>query len=291
MMLISKIGLIGSTGRVGQMVTNNWRHSRRPWANAPVQSRYMQEPASAKHIPWDITEQGKTGLLNWMQTFGQLDCLVVLAGTTPATGQNMQDNLTLTKRYIEAFAELGLKRVLFASSSAVYGAGDGTPLNEDSNCVPLNEYGKSKLQMEKYLSEKRSDCIEICCLRIGNVVGADALLSNADQKKITSIDIFNNGRGPLRSYIGPRDLADVLGQLATTESALPFTLNVAASEPIYMDDLAGAAQLEWRPRPAPPTAIQNITLNCDKLETLVHLPEASSKPIRMTSDWKRHRKP
>ena len=285
---MTRFALIGATGRVGRLVTNAWRSTPGPWTNTPIQTRDLTGPASATHIPWDVA-QGPGALQDWMDVFGPLSCLIVLAGTTPATGTDMNDNVALAQRYVQAAHDLGIPRVLIASSSAVYGSGSGSPLAETDPCAPLNAYGASKQMMEQALQAYPMADGNLCCLRIGNVLGADALLLNAAKGGPVVLDIFANGHGPLRSYIGPGDLAHVLGHLATMPHPLPFTLNIAAPTPGYMDALANAADLHWTARPAPETAVQNLTLDCHRLTQYVALSDTASDPTFLIEDWKRHR--
>lgn len=279
-----RFALIGATGRVGKLVTRVWRTSSERWSEIPIQTRNLTNPASALHIPWDV-RHGAEPLRRWMQAYGKLDCLIILAGTTPSTGENMSENLLVAQQYMDAAIELGIERVLIASSSAVYGV--GSALSEESKCNPSNFYGISKLKMEHYLETLSPLVSDVCCMRIGNVVGADALLWQVVLGKPIILDVFRNGHGPLRSYIGPTDLAHVFVHLATTEKKLPFKLNIAAPSPVYMDDLARAADLDWVARSAPDVAVQNLTLNCTKLAKFVKLPINASDPELMVKDWKR----
>lgn len=287
---MADFALIGATGRVGRLITRAWRNTPGPWTDTPIQTRDLSTPASATHIPWDIA-QGSAALQSWMKVYGNLSCLIVLAGTTPATGTDMDHNVILAKSYVQAAHDLGIPRVLIASSSAVYGSGSGSPLAETDPCSPLNAYGASKQKMEQALRIHPLADGGLCCLRIGNVLGADALFLNAAQGGSITLDVFDNGHGPLRSYIGPSDLAHVLGHLATTTKNLPFTLNIAAPTPVHMDSLAKAANLDWAARPAPETALQNLTLDCRKLMQFVALSNTASDPTSLIKDWKRNRSP
>lgn len=287
---MTQSALIGSTGRVGAMVARAWSQSTHPWHTAPVQTRRMDQPATDRHIPWDITAQGAAGLARWMDQFGPLQALVVLAGTTPATGQDMGDNVTLARHYVQAAQTLGIPRVLVASSSAIYGPGHGRPISETDPCAPINAYGQSKLDMEADLQTLTGMGTEICCLRIGNVLGADALLLNAAKGGAVQIDQFADGHGPMRSYVAPGVLGHILGHLAVQDAPLPFVLNVAQPSPVYMEDLAKAAGLDWDTRPAPENALQNLTLSCERLCAL--LPDIPAHcAVDMIDDWKRHRVP
>lgn len=285
-MIHKDFALIGATGRVGRLVTQAWKNSLGPVNQIPFQTRNKDLPASPLHIPWDIAD-GSGPLEEWMNIYGRLSCLIVLSGTTPATGTNMYDNVTLAQSYTQVAHKLEIPRILIASSSAVYGSGSRRPFVETDPCVPINAYGQSKQMMEESLKSYVSPDRDVCCLRIGNILGADALFLNAKRGERIELDTFEDGKGPIRSYIGPTNFAHVLERLATCKSRLPFTLNVAAPFPVYMDDLARAANLNWTRRPASDAAIQTYTLNCDKLARFVQLPTNASDTRAMVNDLKR----
>ncbi len=279
-----KIILIGSSGRVGSMVGAAWRSSNHPWRNAPFQVRGDTASNSPSHVVWDVNN-GVGPLLHWIESYGKPSAFVVLAGTTPATGSDMDANIHIATQYLEAALAASVPRVLLASSSAVYGPGDGARLSEAALCAPVNAYGVSKLKMEQAAEP-------VCCMRIGNVAGADAMLINAasaTRENPIVIDRFFDGKGPLRSYIGPGALGDCIGQLATYTGSLPFLLNVAAPVPVYMERLAEVASLPWIYRAAPPVAVQNISLDCQALCDLVDFPKHGEKPEAISQDWQEHR--
>jgi UDP-glucose 4-epimerase len=53
-------------------------------------------------------------------------------------------NVSGTQTLCEAMTRHHCARLVFSSSAAVYGSGDGTPCGEDSELLPLNPYGASK---------------------------------------------------------------------------------------------------------------------------------------------------
>jgi UDP-glucuronate 4-epimerase len=61
--------------------------------------------------------------------------------------QYLRDNLSVTQRVFEAGVGHGV-RVVYASSSSVYGAADAYPLREDAKPMPVSPYGVSKLACE-----------------------------------------------------------------------------------------------------------------------------------------------
>ena len=57
-------------------------------------------------------------------------------------------NVLATQRLLEAALEAGGPRVVYASSSSVYGDAAGLPLREDARCLPVSPYGVTKLAGE-----------------------------------------------------------------------------------------------------------------------------------------------
>lgn len=271
------------------MVLRAWRANNLPCGSDPAQYRHHDPNMGKTDLVWDVM-QSLNPIKCWIDANGPISTFIVLAGVTPATGSEMGDNITIAKAYLEAARTLGIPRVLLASSSAVYGAGNGEEISESEPCLPINAYGISKLKMEHLALSYREAGTEVCCLRIGNVAGADALLLNALDASTNSplvIDCFPDGHGPQRSYIGPAALGDILCKLAHHATQLPFLLNVAALEPIYMEELANAAGLPWAPREPSPDASQRIVLNCKRLADLIPLQSGMGAASTLISEWRK----
>jgi UDP-glucose 4-epimerase len=81
-------------------------------------------------------------------------------------------NVDGTRAVAEAAAAAGARRVLFASSAAVYGEPKELPLTEESPADPVVPYGRSKLEAEGVLAEVlRPAGVDFACLRFANVYG------------------------------------------------------------------------------------------------------------------------
>lgn len=73
---------------------------------------------------------------------------------------------------LEASRQSGVKRVVFASSAAVYGDTDTFPIREEDPKNPLSFYGESKLTGERYLDlYYKNFGLEYVVLRYANVYG------------------------------------------------------------------------------------------------------------------------
>lgn len=280
----------GAGGRIGRMMLRHWQ-ARPPAAHLIWQTRRSpsgseSSSGTGKMLAWDILAEALP------EDIGPIDCLMGFAGVTPSTGVDLGLNAALAEATLLAADKAEIGRVLIISSSAVYGTtSDGAPLSEDQPMNPVNDYGRSKIAMEAVCALWRTRGLEVCCLRIGNVAGADALLLNgvaAAGKKLT-IDRFADGDGPLRSYVGPETLADIAATLASYAGALPHALNIAAPNPVSMVDLARAAGFDWSWQTATTTAHQRIMLDVGRLQTLYPFAQADSDPAEMVRQWRRTR--
>ena len=91
--------------------------------------------------------------------------------------QEYQDvNVSGTENIFKLAKEYGLK-VVFASSSSVYGHKENMPIRENAERKPINPYGKTKLD-DEYLFEKYSNLgVSIIGLRYFNIFGKGQTLA------------------------------------------------------------------------------------------------------------------
>jgi nucleoside-diphosphate-sugar epimerase len=89
----------------------------------------------------------------------------------PTFADYLRDNLLVTQRVFEAAVERGI-RVVYASSSSIYGDADAYPLREDAKPIPVSPYGVSKLACEGLASAYgRSAGLDAVGLRYFSVYG------------------------------------------------------------------------------------------------------------------------
>ena len=186
---------------------------------------------------------------------------------------------------LEAARRAGVAHVILASSAAVYGRPVAeAPLSEETPLAPASAYSAAKTEMEaaalRWCDAAGAEAPGLTILRIGNVAGADALLSAARQARPNAplvLDRFANGATPRRSYVGPRTLAHVLerlAHLARSDVALPEVINLAAPGPgvemgALLEALAAAGrEVPWCPRPAGPEAVRAMVLDTARLSAL-----------------------
>ncbi|WP_408007873.1 NAD-dependent epimerase/dehydratase family protein [Pseudalkalibacillus sp. A8] len=86
---------------------------------------------------------------------------------------DMEQNIAGTIKVVEFAKKVKVKKVIFASSAAVYGDHEQLPIKEESVMDPMSPYGISKMAAEKYVEALcKMNGIEYIVLRYANVFGA-----------------------------------------------------------------------------------------------------------------------
>ncbi|HLC48635.1 MAG TPA: NAD-dependent epimerase/dehydratase family protein [Candidatus Norongarragalinales archaeon] len=121
------------------------------------------------------TITGDLGGINW-EGLGKFDVLFHQAAITNTLVSDEKEMLRVNYyeaiRLFEWAAQSGCKRIVYASSTAVYGAGK-IPFRETDECRPLNAYGRSKLELDEFVklfADSNRDVV-IVGLRYCNVYG------------------------------------------------------------------------------------------------------------------------
>jgi UDP-glucose 4-epimerase len=82
-------------------------------------------------------------------------------------------NIEGTLNLLKMCSEKKINKFVFASTAAVYGDPEDFPVNEKSKVAPVNVYGETKLEIDKYL-EKNAQSLGVSsiCFRFFNIGGA-----------------------------------------------------------------------------------------------------------------------
>lgn len=177
--------------------------------------------------------------------------------------ESHDNNVTGTLKVLIAARDLKIKRVVFASSSAVYGDQKTYPLTEDLPTAPVSPYGLQKLQGEEYCRLfSRLYGVETVCLRYFNVYGlyfdpngpyalviGKFLLQRKNGQPLT---ICGDGEY-YRDYTHVFDVAEA-NILAMTKDAVGRgeVLNIGRGDPHSVNELArliGGPTVSISPRP------------------------------------------
>lgn len=152
-------------------------------------------------------------------------------------------NVVGTENILKIGKKFGIK-VVFASSSSVYGNVKSIPITEDFPCNPINPYGQTKLE-DEFLAKKYSeDGLEVIGLRYFNIYGrgqtetyAGVITKFMNQLKYEkSPMIFGDGK-QLRDFIFVEDVADA--NLTAMESSVKHGFfNIGTGITTTIQDLA-----------------------------------------------------
>ena len=134
-----------------------------------------------------------------------------------------QSNFIGTLNVCEAMRQAGVKRVLFASSAAIYGNnGEGQSIDEDTAKAPLTPYASDKLAGEYYLDfYRRQHGLEPAVFRFFNIFGPRqdpsspysgviSIFSERAQQGLP-ITVFGDGE-QTRDFVYVEDLVELLVQ-------------------------------------------------------------------------------
>ena len=135
-------------------------------------------------------------------------------------------NVAGTVNLMEAIRDAKVKRIVFASSGAIYGKLDHIPYKETDEVLPGSPYAVSKLAAEYYIKEISNEAgVEAVILRIFNAYGPGQriplshppIIANYLLHAITNGSIVIHGDGTqTRDYVY---IDDVVNALATSSTA------------------------------------------------------------------------
>ncbi|AJM91245.1 NAD-dependent epimerase/dehydratase family protein [Nitrosopumilus piranensis] len=162
--------------------------------------------------------------------------------TNPEDTMNVNVNGTIN--VLKCCKQNKIKKIVFASSAAVYGNCDQLPINEKTITKPTSPYGQSKLQAENEIKKFAKEFgIEYVILRMFNVYGKGQniqyagvitkFLENISRDK--EILIYGDGK-QTRDFISINDIVDAYS--CALESKISGTYNIASGKSTSINELA-----------------------------------------------------
>ncbi|HYF99322.1 MAG TPA: NAD-dependent epimerase/dehydratase family protein [Candidatus Saccharimonadales bacterium] len=156
-------------------------------------------------------------------------------------------NVASTINLLNFCKDSGVRRIVFASSSAVYGDLQGEELSEDNYCKPTSPYGASKIAIEHFLhSFWKTYGLETVSLRYFNVYGprqskneysgvitifVDKLMRNEP------LVIYGDGK-QTRDFVSIRDVVTANMLAMESHKAVGETINIGTGIQTSILDLA-----------------------------------------------------
>ncbi len=187
------------------------------------------------------------------EQFHDIDIVFHLAAFT-SVPKSIDDPLTCNKinvdgvlNILEAARRNDVKKLVFSSSSAVYGDSPELPKHEDMPLVPISPYGVSKLAGEMYFrTYNKAYGLDTTCLRYFNVFGPrqyDSPYSGVIAiffGKIAHevpLQIFGDG-SQSRDFVYVKDVVQANLLAATKPHIEGEVFNIAGGAPITLNELA-----------------------------------------------------
>ncbi len=162
-----------------------------------------------------------------------------------------QSNLVGTLNLCEAMRDAGIRRVVFASSAAVYGNnGEGEPIGEETPKAPLTPYAADKLASEHYLDfYRRQHALEPAVFRFFNIYGPRqdpsspysgviSIFTERAQKGLP-IAVFGDGE-QTRDFVFVGDLVEILVQALESSEFYEGAVNVGLNQATSLNQLLEA---------------------------------------------------
>jgi UDP-glucose 4-epimerase len=148
--------------------------------------------------------------------------------------KELSENIVATLHFIDVCLECGVQRIVFVSSSSVYGLQKRMPIAEDASTNPISSHGIHKLTIEKYLLLYAfNHRIDVRIIRLSNpfgpgqdLRGRQGFVSIAIGKLLDDEPLLLRGGGsPTRDFIFIDDVGRALSLAGQVEQA-PSVLNI-----------------------------------------------------------------
>ena len=137
--------------------------------------------------------------------------------SVPESYENPQEYFDVNVRGTENICEIAKDenlRVVFASSSSVYGTVDKIPIKESAEKKPINPYGKTKLDCEIMAKKYANNGLEVIGLRYFNVYGkgqtgtyAGVITKFLEKIELNEPFRINGDGNQIRDFIHVEDVA------------------------------------------------------------------------------------
>ena len=183
-------------------------------------------------------------------------------------------------------------KVVYASSSSVYGHKNNIPIKETESRKPINPYGQTKLDDEYLVKQYSKMGVKIIGLRYFNIFGKDQTLEYAgvitkflDRIKQNKAPIIFGDGSQIRDFIFVEDIA--IANLLAMESKIENSLvNIGSGKPITILELANI-MIKFSKLKLKPIFKSSLEGDIQKSQADIRLANENFnwKPKKMVTEW------
>ena len=243
-------------------------------ANGNREALHRVEELVGSKIPFFEVDLRDANTLQGIFEKYSIDAVIHFAGYK-AVGESVEkpllyysNNVSASVTLIEKMVEHHVSNIVFSSSCTVYGKPDSVPVKETDELAPTNPYGRSKLMVEKILTDsfQAVPSLNVSILRYFNPIGAHPsgrigedpagipnnllpYVSRVAAGQLEELQIFgddyntHDGTG-VRDYIHVMDLAKAhilaLEELLNESSSICETYNLGTGKGYSVLDVVNA---------------------------------------------------
>ena len=141
-----------------------------------------------------------------------------------------------TENLLKAAIENNVKKVIYISSSAVFGIPSNLPIRENDDRIAVEEYGKSKIEAENLCIEYMKKGLDITIIRPRTILGETRLgifgLLFEWIENNNNIPVLNNGKN-FYQFIDIRDLNEAIYLASISKGSNIFNIGAEKFSSIY----------------------------------------------------------
>ena len=234
-----KIAITGGSGLIGTELCNLFKQ------NHDITVLDFKEPKTSdvNFIKIDIENSNEI-----IDSTKEIDLIIHLAAalgvveTEKNPVKTLDVNAIGTKNVLEACRTNNIKKIIFSSSSEVYGEPVRVPIKETDNAIPITTYGTSKFVAEEYIKAySKNYGIQYTIFRLFNVYGlmqaTDWVLPEFVDRAISNQPIIvHNDGSQIRAFCYVSDVAAAFQ--TALETANGEIINIGNNnEPISINEI------------------------------------------------------
>ena len=279
---LEPVAIVGSLGFIGRRLQQQLEAKGYPVVG--VDRGGLDDEASLAQI-------AKTSTIYWAAS-------TINPAVAAADPSRVEADLGVFRNFLDMLdaANSAARVVLFSSGGTIYGKAT-PPFKEDSFAVPIAEYGKAKLLLEKELRSRQRSGVSI---RISNVYGPGQypapgqgvighwLFAAAAEKPVQVIGSLE----VIRDYVYIDDLVNALVSIIE-KPELPQIINVGSGVPSTLEDVLAAVKnavgsgLEIEASPSRAFDLDRVWLDCTRAEQALGWRAETSLDdgVRHTWEW------